>query len=176
MPIDKPARVARGSTTRIQLSDKSVITVPPVSVEQVRRCIRLDPDDGHRESDAEYVERVAEQFTILVGEAHAHLTGKLTLEAVQQIVKILFIAACGMNPEDYAKWQAATTKLAKRRTALETLRDLDAATVSLAAELSLRPSDVAAMPLADCAAIRQEIGKLTTQRSRFEAAIHGIKI
>ncbi len=176
MPIDKPVRSARASTTRIELPDKTIISVPPVTIEQVRRCMRLDPDEGHVESDREYVNRVAEQFEILVGAEHAHLTQTLTIPAVEQIVRVLFVAGCGLDVEQCALLQAVEHRTAQRRTNLEKLRDLDAATVSLAAELKIRPSEVADMSLAECASMRAEIAKLTKAETSFQAALHGIKL
>ena len=176
MPLDKPIRNARGWSTRIELPDKSIVTVPPVSAAQVGECIRLDPEPGQRETDREYIERVVAQFTLLVGPENAHLTGKLTLQQLEQIIRALFIAGRGMDVEAFARWQVEEDRQAAVRTTLERLRDLDEAIVATAAEWRMRPSDVAAMPLADLVAVREEVAKLVTAETKFQAGIHGYKV
>ena len=174
--IDKPLPTKRGAATRVRLPDKSIITVQPVSAQQVVRCVRLDPDKGETEDEAAYWERITAQLEILAGPEHADITAKVDMETVQQLVGSLFAAGCGLDAEAYAAWQAAARQLAQRRTALEIIRDIDAAAVALAAELKLRPADVAAMPLLEIASLRKELAKVANEQSRFDAALHGIKL
>ncbi len=131
---------------------------------------------GYRETDREYVERVAAQFTVLVGPENASLTGKLTLQQCEEIMRTLFIAGRGMDAEQFAYWQVEEGKNAVRRSNLERLRDLDDAIVATAAEWKMRPADVAAMPLADLVAVREEVAKIVTAEARFQASIHGMKL
>ena len=166
-------RAARAAALRVELPDGSEITIPPPSLQQAADALRLDPRAGAEpETDKQRVLRMQKQAAILFGKEHAPLLETLTMMQVGEIVQALYLVASGIDPASFVAYQAALREQA-RRTAAETLADIDSLTIDLAAELRITPAEAAKMPVADAVAVRNRLAKNTHERAKFTAAVHG---
>lgn len=176
MPISEPITAKRAAAVRFILPDETEILIPAVSIDQARAALRLDPLEGEKETPLQYITRLQAQAKILFGAAHAHLTGKLAVMQVEEMVASLYIAACGLNAEQYALWQINQRKITNLQRSLAMLQNLDTLTVELAAQLNKLPHEIGAVPLADAVALRESIAKLYAKKAQFEASLHGLKL
>lgn len=168
-----PTPAPRGLTLRFDLGDGRTVSFPPVSIDSAREVLRLDPAKDHRETYAEYVERLQAQARLLFGPDREALLAELTPGQVAEIVSALLYAAGGMTPASFALWRAAQPANVAHITSLEMLARLEELTLDLAAELKRLPAEVGTSPLADAAALQERLHAARVADAGFQAALHG---
>ena len=172
-----PLTARRAPAVRFELPPPLAgeVVVPAPSLGQVADCLRLDPREGAEPETARgRILRLQRQTEILLGRRHAHLTGRLTMGQVAEVVQALYLAAAGIDPGDFVAAQAALRRgQADARSAAELLADIDRLTIELAAELRITPAEAAKMPVADAVSLRAKLAENARLEARFVAAVHG---
>ena len=176
MPAD-PLTARRAPAVRFELPPPHAgeVVIPAPSLGQVADCLRLDPKQGAEpETARERILRLRRQAEILLGRRHAHLTARLTMGQVAEVVQALYLAAAGIDPTDFVAAQASLRrKRADSRGAELLLADIDRLTIELAAELRITPAEAAKMPVADAVSLRAKLAENARAEARFADAVHG---
>ena len=172
-----PLTARRAPAVRFELPPPLAgeVVIPAPSLGQVADCLRLDPKEGAEPETARArLLRLQRQAEILLGGAHAHLTGRLTMGQVAEVVQALYLAAAGIDPTDFVAAQTALRHgRADPRGAEALLADIDRLTIELAAELRITPAEAAKMPVADAVSLRAKLAENARAEARFVAAVHG---
>ena len=153
--LNELVRAAQARPVPLELEPGEIYSIPPASLDQIARCVLLDPDDPAKESPKARTLRLLRQAKILLGPEHEDLTERLGEGQIILIVGALYIAANGLDPEQFARWQESEREVAISATKLELLAKLDELTNYLVVEL--RDKQAGEIPLANAIAIHQRI-------------------
>lgn len=172
-----PLTARRAPAVRFELPPPHAgeVVIPAPSLGQVADCLRIDPRKGDEPETARgRILRLQRQAEILLGRRHAHLTARLTMGQVAEVVQALYLAAAGIDPTDFVAAQASLQRMrADPRGAEELLVEIDRLTIELAAELRITPAEAAKMPVADAVSLRAKLAENARAEARFVAALHG---
>ena len=171
--LNELVRAARARPVRLDLGEDGCHVIPPATLDQVAACVLLDPDEPAKETAKARTERLRRQARILLGPDHEHLTGRLGEAQITLVVGALYIAANGLDAEQFARWQEGERELAVSATRLELLASLEELTVYLAVELRKLPAEAGAIPLADALAAHKRIQERYQAEVDFQIALRG---
>lgn len=147
MDVAKPHLSPRPEPLRFMLPDSSdtVVEIPPVTLDQARLALRLDPAEGHRETGREEMFRLHDQAVILLGPKFEYLCGVLQPVQMREVLAAIYRAACNPDPARYARDQIAARQSAPG--AYDLLRHLEGVCIELATALGKSAAEIGAMPL-----------------------------
>ncbi len=169
------ARASRARKVRFALPDGAEVTVDPPSLDQVIECLLLDPVKGASETPLEEFQRLRRQARALIGPGYESFA-KLDSWQIGQVVSTLYVAACGLDAEAYARWQLLQREAKAHREALEMVENLEKMSVELAPFMRMAPAGVGAEPLADLVALQESITRFRNDDREFVAGIRGITL
>ena len=155
--------------------DGETVEISPPTLGQATAAVRLEVDTEN-DSAAQRLVRFERQARLILGPQHAHLVDRLNQEQIAEIVGALYVAANGMDPVAYVRWQQAQKRAGIKLDALKVLQNLDNMVIELAAQMGIRASDAEQEPLADAAATLERMAKIERQRVEVQAVIAGRKI
>lgn len=167
---------ARGLRVIYELPDGTEVDLPPLGLDQIADCLRLDPQEGApAETGKQLILRMQRQAKRLLGPRFEYLTGVLPPDRVGELMSLLYLAASGIEGSDFVAVQRyRAEQAANQRSSADLAREVDGLILALAAELKVTTAQAGAIPPADAVSQHARLIENADHERRFMAALHGI--
>ncbi len=129
--------------------DPTEISIPPVTFDQLRKALRLEPEDGTHETAKAGILRLCAQAEVLLGPSLVYLLDVLQPVQMRVVLAAIYTAALGKDAERYARLDSVACAPEARRVTYDLLHRLEAISIELCTALDKLPSELGPMPVAE---------------------------